>query len=446
MIAAAAALVCGVAVLASLNLWYLSKLQSEQVHVDAAQSVLDLGIHMTSLLSARAGAACSESPAARQDVLRLLLSLKELEPSLQYVSITDGDITLFHEDLSQAPGVTATNSSVVIGRRILATGSSYVPVLTFTAPIPDAPPSRRLHVAMARDAVTQRESHAAAVLALMFRLAMATVIVAFLLAILLVVWILRHEMIVQQRQRDAEHMAFAGILANGIIHDVRNPLSSLRLDIQMIQKEAGKQAGTDPSRLGALASRARQTMDRLDAVMREFLFVSRPESTIWEPVDVNACLQDCADLLRGRFERAHVSLVMNLDKTLPMVGGHDVGLKRAITNVMINAIQVSPAGGTVTLSTLQSGGRVLIRIEDEGPGVPAGETTRIFEMFVTGTPGGTGLGLYLARVAIEKLKGSIGVTNRPTGGACFVISLPVGGLPGALKGPNGPLSGIDAGA
>ncbi len=420
--AIAAALVCGIALLATLNLWYLRRLQSENVHLDAAQTVLNLGMNMTRHL-AHANAA---APNAWENLRQLLLSLKTVEPALLYATITEDDVTLFHEDLSLPSNhqtATAPNN-ISVGRRILATGNDYIPALTFSTPIPNAPPSRRLHLALRKDAVSQQEARAASVLSLMFRLSLATLAAAFLLALLLLAWILRHEMAVQQRRRHAEHLAFAGILANGIIHDVRNPMSSLRLDIQMLQKEAAKQPHSDPERVRSLAKRARQTMDRLDAVMREFLFVSRPDDRVREPMNVNTCLRDCADLLHPRFERASVTLKLNLDESLPVITGHDVGLKRAATNILLNAIQASPPGGTVSLTSRQSDGRILIHVDDEGPGIPEKDIARIFDMFVSGNPDGTGLGLYLARVAVEKLSGSLTAANRPEGGARFTLSLP----------------------
>jgi signal transduction histidine kinase len=423
----AATLVCGVAFLASLNLWYLRKLKSEDVHITAAQAVLDLGVAITRHVSSQA--ALSSPDDSWRSLQQLLRGLKEVEPSLQYVSITEGDVTLFHEDLSRVGLGGSTNNPVgdiIVGRRLLATDAEVVPVLTFTTPVPgsSSAPARRLQLALKKEAVSHREAQAAGVLTLMFRLSLMTVAVAFLLAILLITWILRHEMAFQQRQRDSEHLTFAGILANGIIHDVRNPMSSLRLDIQMLQKEADKGGGANVDRVRELTERARRTIDRLDAVMREFLFVSKPEGPVLEPVDVNACVRDSIDLLQPRFERAGIKLQVDLDSSGPVISGQDVGLKRAITNVLTNANQVSPEGGLVAVSTVRSGGLVRIIVEDEGRGVSPREAPRIFDMFVSGTPGGIGLGLYLARVAVEKLSGSIAVENRPVKGARFIITLP----------------------
>jgi signal transduction histidine kinase len=428
LIAIVATLVLGVAVLAALNLWYVRKLQGREVHATAAQTVLDLGSSMVRYLSTQVVQDAPGGGVSWNHLQQLLPALNQVEPALQYVSLTEGDVTLFHEDLTME-SVEQTNSppgNVLVGRRLLATSGGVVPVLTFTAPISgQGAPYRRLHLALKRDAVSQREAHAAAVLSLMFKLSLTTLIAAFLLAVLFIIWLFRHEVVFQRRQRDAEHLAFAGILANGIIHDVRNPLSSLRLDIQMLQKESGKGVSANSERMRELTERARSTMDRLDAVMKEFLFVSKPDASVLAPVDVNACVRDCVDLLHARFEKAGIKLEMTLDANNPFVSGHDVGLKRALTNVLINANQVSVTGGIVKVTTECAGGDVLIDVEDQGPGVSPRDASKIFDMFVSGRPEGIGLGLYLARLAVEKMSGRITVENRAQGGAIFRITLPL---------------------
>jgi two-component system sporulation sensor kinase A len=347
------------------------------------------------------------------------------------VTVNDGDVILFHEDTALASGGTnglaiSARQDVRVGRRLLATGGTPTPVLTFTVPVPGAP-ARHIQVAMRKEAVTQREERAARVLSLMFRLSEITLIIAFGLAVLLVAWIVRHEQERQRRQRDAEHLAFAGILADGIIHDVRNPMSSLRLDIQMLEKEAGKGTESRHDRIAELAARARKTMDRVDLVMREFLYVSKPTPAERERVDVNACVHDCLDLLGPRFERAAVQVRVDLATDPLIVMGQSVGLKRALINVLTNAKQASPKGGTVTVTSRVAEGRVTIGIEDDGKGIPEGDLKRIFDMFVSGRPEGVGLGLYLAKAAVENSGGQITAENRAEGGARFVIQLPAGG-------------------
>ena len=215
------------------------------------------------------------------------------------------------------------------------------------------------------------------------------------------------------------------ILRAAIIHDVRNPMSSLRLDVQMLEKEAEKGRAGQSNRLIELAERARRTMDRVDLVMREFLYVSKPEPAAQELVDVNACVRDCLDLLGPRFERLGVHVRMDLAADPLEVMGFGVALKRAVINVLTNAKQASLQGATVHVRTAKAGAYADIEVRDEGPGIPRSDLKRIFGMFVSGRPEGVGLGLSLAKAAVESCGGTISAGNAPAGGARFVIRLPL---------------------
>ncbi len=430
VVLAAGALVASIAVLAATNLWYLRRLQSQNVHTMAAQSVLDFGAGLARHLAGQPAVAVTAGEVGGWGELsRLVHSLKRVDPTLQYVSVSEGDVILFHEDVSTAAtngadmDEAAGGAGVRVGRTLLDTGHAVVPVMTFAAPVPGGG-ERHVEVALLKDAVTRREEQAARALAVMFRLSLATLMVAFGVAVVFVSWFMRYELERERRRRAQEHLAFAGAMADGIIHDVRNPMSSMRLDLQLLQKEAGRGPELRADRLGELAERARRTMDRIDAVMREFLYVSRPEPSARERVDLADCVKDCLDLLGPRFETAGVKLQLDMQAGRVVVTGFGVGIKRALINVLTNAKQVSPQGGTVTIrvrSTAESGS---VEIDDEGPGIPSSELERIFEMFVTNRSGGTGLGLHLARAAVDNSGGSISAANRPEGGARFTICLP----------------------
>ena len=418
-----------VVVLAAVNLGYLRKLHRRSLHSAATQSVIDLGRELArNLANQPAVQSAGDDPRRWADFSRIVRSLKRVEPSLDSVVVNEGDVTVYHEDTQPGPEGTAGERRVPdvrVERSTLALGRGQVHVLTFSAPVPDvAGPGRAVEVVMREDAVQQREEQAAAMLGVMFRLALVTLGVALVLGAVLGVWVVRHEMAWQRRRRDEEHLAFAGLLADGIIHDVRNPMSSLRLDIQMLQKEAEKAAEARPARLVELATRARATMDRMDHVMREFLYVSKPGPREPECFDVNSCARDCLDLLGPRFERAGIVLEARLEAGPIHVMGSSVGLKRAIINVLTNARQVSAAGTRVVLASRREGAHAILTVEDEGPGIRKEELSRIFEVFVSGRPGGLGLGLYLAKAAVEGCGGTITGENRPAGGARFTIRLP----------------------
>lgn len=431
LLALTAALILGVGVLAALNLSYLRTLQSRSLHESARQAVVELGSQIARHLAGQPVALFTgHEPQRWGDFDRLVRSLHRVEPSLQYVTVTEDDVIIYHRDTSglstNAPALPVTEDVPVrVGRDLLALGGGTVPILTFSVRIPDeSGPARRVQVAMRREAVTQREEQAARVLGIMFRLSVVTLALAFVLALLLTVWVVRHELERERRQRDEEHLAFAGLLADGIIHDVRNPMSALNLDLQMLEMETVRREGLRPARLRELAARARETMARMDLVMREFLYVSRPASREVEAVDVNACVKDSLDLLGPRFEREGLRLAVELATGPLFTRGQSVGLKRAVINILMNAKQASPKGGVVRVVTRAEGGAVLIVVEDQGPGIPPAVKRRIFEMFVTGRPDGIGLGLYLAKAAVEAGGGAITAETRPEGGARFTIRLP----------------------
>lgn len=427
----AGALVACIALLAAANLWVLQKMHSRSLHDTAAQSVLELGGELARNLAGHPAVQSSgRDPAGWSDFARLVNVLEGIEPALEYVSVNEGEVTLFHEvtgSTNGLPPASGARDDVRVGRKLLATGEGVVPVLTFSARVAGTGGSPvTLQLAMRKDAVQQREEQAARMLRFMFILSLVTLGVALGLAVVLGGWVMLHELERQRRRRDEEHLAFAGLLADGIIHDVRNPMSSLRLDVQMMEKEAGRGTDCRIDRIAELASRARSTMDRVDLVMREFLYVSKPGAREPERFDVNACIRDCIDLLGPRFERAGVRLEVELAGVSLHVVGQSVGLKRAVINVLTNAKQATPAGRSVAVKSFLEGNRVVVSVEDEGPGVKQEDLKRMFEMFVSGRPDGIGLGLYLAKAAVENCGGTIEAENRAEGGARFVIRMPVG--------------------
>ncbi len=424
---AAAGAVLVIAVLAGAGLWWLWAMYRESLHIAAARTVMDTGRMMARQLADQpAVRLTAESPRDWEAFSRLVRSLNRVQKGLQYVSVTEAGVILFHEDLAEeVPESVAEDEDVRVERRIVERGRAMIPVLTFTAVrARGLQPSRSVQVAIRKDAVAEEEQTAAEALGAMVRLAFVTMAAGFGLSAGLVLWILHMEIGRLRRRREIERLAFAGALTNGIIHDLRNPLSSLKLDVQMLRREATQPGGGRAERLAELAERAGRTMDRLDAVLKEFLLVAKPDSRERESVEINACVQDCLDMLHGRFEQSGVRTRMELAPTPLVVDGYPVALKRAFLNVITNAKQASPTGGTVTIRTAAEAGWVIVEVLDEGPGIPPKDRERVFDWFASKKPGGTGLGLSLARAAIESCGGSIRVGESPEGGARVTIKLP----------------------
>jgi len=433
-----ALLVMAIAVLAATGLWLIRNMYRQSSRDVAARSVLDSGRMIAAQLADQPVVRTPETGNAEwAGFSRLVRSLRKLENNLQYVAVSRKGVTVFHEQLSGIDGsvlplehaaATTSPGEILLGKEILIAGTNTLPVVIFTANALDSkgqPVS--VQVAVRRDAIEREHKKPSDAITTMFQVSLVTIILSFFVCAALVLLMMRRDARREEHRRAEEHLAFAGVMANGVAHDFRNPMSSLKLDVQMLQKEAAKQAECRPARIVELAARAGHTIDRMDKIFQEFLFLSRPASDTGETVRLNACIRDCIDLLAARFEQAGVAIKTQLSESDSEVMGQPTALKRAIINVLTNAENFSTKGGSVTVRCTCENESAIVEIMDEGPGVPDKEKERIFEMFVTSRAGGTGLGLALARTAIEDSGGTIGVENRPEGGACFRIVLPLAG-------------------
>jgi len=139
-------------------------------------------------------------------------------------------------------------------------------------------------------------------------------------------------------------------------------------------------------------------------------------------------VKDCLKMIETRLARQKVTVDARMMEDHLQVSAYATSLRRGLLNVLMNAEQHSPQGGRIVVSLRREEEMALLEVADCGPGIPAGERDHVFEKFVTTRPGGTGLGLFLARTAIEKCGGTIDVTEAEGGGACFSMRLPLAGV------------------
>jgi signal transduction histidine kinase len=406
-------------------------------HVEAARSVLNRG---RTLVTHLAGQPVVRGEAGRpedwQHFSRQVGSIHAVENGLQYVSVLKDGVTVFHEQTTAleetgaaaevSPPAENRGMDVRMTRKLLRVGDRTVPVVVFAARfLGDDGKLGLVEIALRKERVDLEESSAADAITAMFRVSLATVIVSFGICVLLVVWMMRRESRREQQRRDEEHLAFAGVLANGIVHDFRNPMSSMRLDVQMLNKEVARGESCRAGRVAELAARIQNTIDRLDKVFKEFLYVSKPPSDERESLDLADCINECIAMLEPRLAQAEVRVKLDLPYDGLQVLAYQASLQRALMNVITNAEQFSRPGEAVTVKAHRAGRHARIDVIDSGPGVPGSDRHRVFDMFVSSRPGGTGLGLFLARTAIERCGGSIEIVDTREEGACFRIVLPL---------------------
>lgn len=232
----------------------------------------------------------------------------------------------------------------------------------------------------------------------------------------------------KQTERDAlraEQLAWVGQMAAGIAHEVRNPLTSIKLLVQ---------AATDPRRSAGFRPRDLQVLEgeilRLEQIISTFLDFARPPRPDKKSVVVGELLRDCLAGVRARAELQNVEVRLDIVRPVPPVDADSGQIRQVIYNLMFNALDVLPQGGTIRVTVSAEAGpgdgrqMVVIAVEDTGPGLPSTLIDRIFEPFVSTKDAGLGLGLSISRRIVETHGGSIAARNVPTGGAVFIVRLP----------------------
>ncbi len=428
-----AILIVLIAVLAGVSLWVLHIKSERLAHFIATVSMLDRGNQIVSHLSEQS--VINESGNGGEDwgqFSRLVKSLYTVENELQYVSVTKSNTVVFRQqrqllagnDVASEPPV---ENTVTLSRRLLNVGSSAVPVLVFSSSLQDADGETRVvEVALRKDMIAHEEKDVTDAIAIIFKISLFTVVTSFGACLILVVLMMRREAQSEERRRKEEHLTFAGVMASGIVHDFRNPMSSLKLDVQMLSREADKGENLRPERLQKLSTRICGIIERMDKIFQEFMYISKPDKTGQEElVDVQSCLKETVAVLTPRLELSEVKVKFYFEEEKLLVKAYEAALHRAFLNVITNAEQFSESGSEVLITVKSQDNKIVIDILDRGVGVPESEQANIFEMFVSTRPGGTGLGLFLARMAIERCGGEIAVFDRDGGGADFRIVLPL---------------------
>ena len=227
----------------------------------------------------------------------------------------------------------------------------------------------------------------------------------------------------QQRETEAkraERLAAVGQLAAGVAHEIRNPLTSAILLIETGRRDAGAAALTDYD-LDLIL----QELHRIESSLQQFLDFARPPKIARVSCDLGEIVRDAVSLVRGRIERAGVIIDLDLPKEgSPLLADRDQ-LRQVVLNLILNAIDVMPHGGKLTVSIRPTEGKGLdLNVEDEGTGISPEILPRLFEPFATGKETGLGLGLVVSKRIVEDHRGRISGRNRPNGGAVFNVLLP----------------------
>ncbi|MDR0401071.1 MAG: PAS domain-containing protein [Treponema sp.] len=256
----------------------------------------------------------------------------------------------------------------------------------------------------------------------------------------------------EARLRRAENLASLTTLAAGVAHEIKNPLGSISIHIQLMQKalEAKRRLAEQedpgesryPDQLDKYIAVVNEEIDRLNHIVVDFLFAVRPMNLDLREGDINALIGELMEFMGFELSDASIVCHLELEEGLPLLEFDERYLKQVLLNLVKNAAAAMPEGGKLTVKTGQKDNEVFISVMDTGLGIPEENLSKIFEPYFTTKAAGSGLGLTLVFKIIREHRGEISVKSREGEGTCFTVSLPVPqkdrrliGFEGALKSP-----------
>ena len=227
----------------------------------------------------------------------------------------------------------------------------------------------------------------------------------------------------QQREREvlrAEQLAAVGQLAASVAHEIRNPLTTIKMLVQGVREDLATRS-LSPSDLQVIEAEVR----RIERSLKTFLDFARPPRLERVPLDLVALVEQTLGLVRGRAAKQHVTLELRRPDGPVPVEADGEQLRQVLVNLMLNALDALPRGGRLEVSLRPGGaGEVEVDVEDSGPGIAPEMLPRLFTPFASSKETGLGLGLVVSRRIVEDHGGRLWASNRPEGGARFTFRLP----------------------
>jgi signal transduction histidine kinase len=241
---------------------------------------------------------------------------------------------------------------------------------------------------------------------------------------------LREKRRLESQLRRAERAGAMGRLASAVAHEIRNPLNYVSLSVDHLHAafrpdDPGRQVEFDRS-----MDQVKEEMRRANALVTEFLNFGRPPRLRIQPCRSEEVLQEVARLASAKAEQQKVGVEMRVDPGLPSLRADPDGLRTCFLNLVTNAIQAMPRGGTLELrAETAAPGLVRFRVRDSGEGIAERDLERIFEPYFSTKEAGVGLGLAITQRIVQDHGGRIEVTSRSGAGTEFRILLPTEGPP-----------------
>lgn len=230
-----------------------------------------------------------------------------------------------------------------------------------------------------------------------------------------------------ERKKDelvrAERLAVVGRMASVVAHEVRNPLNSISLNLDLLRERLVSGAhGADPKVQG-LVDAIQSEVDRLAEITEEYLKFGRLPKGVVGPCDVARLVAETLGFMDGEISAAGIEVTRRVPEKPVMVLADEGQLRQALVNVLRNAVEAMRGGGRLEVEVSDLGERIQVSVKDSGPGIPEDFRARLFEPFATTKPGGTGLGLAFVHQVMHECGGEVGIESAPGQGTCVRFRL-----------------------
>jgi len=231
----------------------------------------------------------------------------------------------------------------------------------------------------------------------------------------------------ESEARRSDELTAFGRLASTVAHEVRNPLNAISVAVQRWWSEHPPARPSDEH--ARLVRLLRAEIRRLDGIVGDFLALARPPSVSPVPGDLDLRLKETASLLA---QSAPEGVILKVETGgLPLVCFDEAALSQILHNLVNNAVEAAGKNGNVTIASRLDGGRAVIEIADDGPGIPRADLDRVFEFGFTTRPAGNGMGLPIVHRLVTQMGGAVSIDSTPGAGTRVLVTLPLAAAPAA---------------
>jgi two-component system sensor histidine kinase HydH len=233
----------------------------------------------------------------------------------------------------------------------------------------------------------------------------------------------------EANQRLRAQYAEIAQLAGGLAHEIRNPLSTMGLNLDLLAEEFPEPETPRERRIVQKIERLRRETQRLQDILEDFLRFARVQELQVTPTDLNAVVEDLRDFCEPQCALGGIILRAQYDEALPLVGLNVDLFKQALLNLILNAQKAMPDGGELILRTRREGVFAALDVVDTGCGMDEDLQAKVFNAFFSTRSGGSGLGLPTTRKIVEAHGGTVAVRSEPGKGSQFTVRLPLDAVP-----------------